>query len=92
MWRETRGCGGVGVCVSVCMCRWLLCMCVCVRRWLPGCVSVCAGGCPAQEPKCVWESEEGRTTVNTAPSECAVAPEKKPRVATWKGRIGVVGF
>ena len=53
---------------------------------------VCAGGCPAQEPGCVWESEEGRTTVNTAPSEYTVAPKKKPRIATWKGRIGVVGF
>ena len=71
-------------CVCVCVC---VCLCVQVAA-----VCVCAGGCPAQEPGCVWESEEGRTTVNTAPSECTVAPEKKPRIATWKGRIGVVGF
>ena len=50
---------------GVCVGGWV---CVCVCRWLP------STGTPA-----LVGSEEGRTTVNTAPSECAVAPEKKPK-------------
>lgn len=82
---EEAGVWGCGGCLCD-MCRWLLCVCVCVRRWLPSCVSVCTVAAQHRNPS-VWESEEGRTTVNTAPSEVRSCSEKSQELPRGKAEL-----